>query len=83
MWASALWKAIVSIPQLLQLFEEVQNLYFDWKVNQYQGEISSRQATRVALTSAIKKASSNEERFRLARLLYDFNTSELSKSVRK
>lgn len=79
-WLTAVMKVITAIPQLLELFEKLVDLYNQYQLDQIEDHYNKEAMRRKALINAISAARSREERKELSILLSKHTSGQLSDS---
>lgn len=63
-------KVIIAIPKIKELFEQLVDLYYDYKIGELNEQRTDNNQRRNALVSAISKAETREDRKELSILLH-------------
>jgi len=71
--ATALYKVVVTIPKIWNIFQEIQKLHLDKKIADLKEEHDDYISRRRALSNAIEVCKTKEDRRNLSIMLHELN----------
>jgi len=74
--ASGIFAIAKAFPKIMELYNKVESLIMEWRLSQITDDYQMKRDKIRAITASISRATTNEERRALSKILHDYTSGK-------